>query len=108
MCVSLQFINFPQSIECSLCRCQCVLLNCKHFIYMPLMRIAISFWTFFNISSDKTDPFCALFCNRFYSETEEINSWHCIGQTPVLSPSYLILYIFLNVSILFHFFQRKM
>lgn len=59
MCVSLQFINFPQSIECSLCRCQCVLLNCKHFIYMPLMRIAISFWTFFNISSDKTDPFCA-------------------------------------------------
>lgn len=72
------------------------------------MRIAISFWTFFNISSDKTDPFCALFCNRFYSETEEINFWHCIGQTPVLSPSYLILYIFLNVSILFHFFQRKM
>lgn len=65
------------------------------------MRIAISFWTFFNISSDKTDPFCALFCNRFYSETEEIYS----GQTPVLSPSYLILYIFLNVSILF---QRKM
>lgn len=76
---------------------------------MPLMRIAISFWTFFNISSDKTDPFCAFnILQQILLETEEINSWHCIGQTPVLSPSYLILYIFLNVSILFHFFQRKM
>lgn len=29
------------------------------------MRIAISFWTFFNISSDKTDPFAHYFATDF-------------------------------------------
>lgn len=62
------------------------------------MRIAISFWTFFNISSDKTDPFCALFCNRFYSETEEIYS----NTGPVSIIPYLvhILKCFYSLSFL--------
>lgn len=71
---------------------------------MPLMKIAICFWTFYNISPDKTDPFCVLFCNRLYSETEEfktpcialVKHWSCLHH--ILSCTYSLMFLFSFIS----------